>query len=640
LKCPNCGKEALLVNGKYVCVDCGIEISPQEQALQSQNKDIEAAINQTPITNQEVTPSTPQPQPNTPDVESQSSPKAQGENFEADVSKPVESYYKDALNENQAPQEASKSTNTGVYDFSESQGSNDVSDKTVKQDESEAEEAKQAKDFFAPESFNLKEEAQTVAPEEDNKFEAYSTPSGIGVGEPPISDLEGGIPVSQKPTPIEAETASQQATDETLIVQSESQVPPESTPINITETQNPPISNPEVNQNQKNFKNLDQMLNETVSPASAYGPSNVDSVRHSTTNNVNNNQTKEKEDLPPVEEVFGDSSDKTPTAQDFGVSPKPEPKKSNKKPYIYISIAFGALLLLGGALVGVLAFLNSTNSDNTNNARQLEPGEVTTVSAAVSMAMDESMSITANFNLSADLQNLTTKEDSSIDNESLGKINQKSGVWQVDTDNDVYLSSSAEQLDKKIYIESDDMTYVYSEDKSEWQEKEGFEITSIPAMFSPQNRGAVFYVNNIERVISLGSETVDGVTYNKYEINPTADIVKDLLGTVSSLFGNVEYDSFDASQLKINVWLGPDNRLYKVLVNGDVTISSQDVDGSISLSGVVEYNYENVVIESPKLSAGGESEEELQKTSESGKEEGETSSNILETKTEVIDARG
>lgn len=40
MKCPKCNEEALFVNGKYVCVDCGIEITPEEQANQFSSNDL------------------------------------------------------------------------------------------------------------------------------------------------------------------------------------------------------------------------------------------------------------------------------------------------------------------------------------------------------------------------------------------------------------------------------------------------------------------------------------------------------------------------------------------------------------------------------------------------------------------------
>lgn len=40
MKCPKCNEEALFVNGKYVCVDCGIEITPEEQANQYSSDNI------------------------------------------------------------------------------------------------------------------------------------------------------------------------------------------------------------------------------------------------------------------------------------------------------------------------------------------------------------------------------------------------------------------------------------------------------------------------------------------------------------------------------------------------------------------------------------------------------------------------
>jgi hypothetical protein len=36
LRCPNCGREAINVNGKYVCLDCGVELSPNQTQSSSQ----------------------------------------------------------------------------------------------------------------------------------------------------------------------------------------------------------------------------------------------------------------------------------------------------------------------------------------------------------------------------------------------------------------------------------------------------------------------------------------------------------------------------------------------------------------------------------------------------------------------------
>ncbi len=123
MKCPNCNNEALYVNGKYVCVDCGIEITPEQQAAQMESDSFDSVLGDglasvKKDTDAPDTGADPQqtttPKTDSPEEKPTEPPSAQTSD------KPVEEYYKSQLaSDEPAPAEStSPAGGSGVYDFS------------------------------------------------------------------------------------------------------------------------------------------------------------------------------------------------------------------------------------------------------------------------------------------------------------------------------------------------------------------------------------------------------------------------------------------------------------------------------------------------------------------------------------------
>ncbi|MDD3481080.1 MAG: hypothetical protein PHW75_02565 [Patescibacteria group bacterium] len=637
MKCPNCGKEALFVNGKYVCVDCGIEISPEEQAAQSQNDNLEASLsNEAPVSpsaSSEV-PASDASQAQEP-LGVQETPMATPE----EVAKPVEETYREELAK---PEESSDTADSGVYDFSQpTEGTENPSVQTeasaqpakeVPVDQPQINEVPKASDnYFNPNSFDMKgeqlqapEQVETQVPTEEaqpesqdnTNFDAYSTPAGIGANEPMVGELEGAtteapsadtpvLPVQEQPVtaPLEEAPVPETVTPEsapTTMPEAAQVAEAESSPEVATETPTPEPA-----------KSLDEMLDSTASPASAYGPTpSVDGMRPQA--------ASENEEMPSVSEVFGGNPG-TPTPQDFGVPPKPEPKKSNKKLYIIIASVVVGLLVLAGAVFGVVTYLRSRTPETTAPTT-LESSEINELASRVATAMEGEQPMTTNFEYGLNYSDIV--EYNSI------------GYWQADSEGDTRLRATiGEKVTEKIYIAEEETTSdLRGED---WVDIAGYKITEVPAFFGIKNKAAIFYTTNIQNITSLGPETIDGASYEKYEIVPTEEIVAESLSVTGTAYGEDGQMQIGATGIKIAVWLDGDNKIHKVLVSGEVSTIAEGVEGIVTVNGVAEYDYSNVVIESPKLSAGGESGDTQVVVSGDAKEEGEASSNDLDTNANV-----
>jgi hypothetical protein len=293
MKCPNCGKEAIFVNGKYVCLDCGIEISPEQQAAQNMSDDqiIEPAISVTPFSEPaygspsptpvepttipepvispvsqpfvaeptipiptsipEPVMSAPEPvvsEPNLPaPVEPISTPEpvmapaSQPVSYEPTVApeteKPVQQYYEDALSEADT---SSNENQSGIYDFSVN---------TEKPVESVALEIAQPEPIAAvsPEppisSLSPSEpveggaEAPIATEVETNQPESYFAPNSFDMKTSQPEELE--TTASSEPEVISAPMETLVSTTEPEVIAETPTETPTETPIEPEETLSP-----------------------------------------------------------------------------------------------------------------------------------------------------------------------------------------------------------------------------------------------------------------------------------------------------------------------------------------------------------------------------------------------------------------
>jgi hypothetical protein len=397
-------------------------------------------------------------------------------------------------------------------------------------------------------------------------------------------------------------------------------------------------------------KTLDEMLGSVEasnpdfdSPVSAYGSTENNVV----SNPVSSNITEEGK-MPSVESVFGNTSadqkpvdSKLPTAQDFGVAPKPTPRK-NKKWILPVVIGLVSILLLAG---GALALITITNNNSqVKDPVTLNQDEIYSLSAKVSNAMQGEQGMAAEFNLNADLAALTVA-DATLDKATLQAQlaipYQLSGSWHTDADGDINTDTVVgEVTDKRIYINNSSQTFVYSAATQTYAPEAGLVLGSIPAICEVEEKSALLYATNIESASLMGTEQIDGVEYSKYEIVPTEDIVKKTLGIMGGVFAGAQYQNINTGDLKVMVWLGNDDKLKKVTLKGAVDIQTDKVTGIISLDGEAVYQYLDVAIESPVSPPGATIDTGTPVSATNlNEEEGQTSS-ISNERNSLIEVRG
>mgnify|MGYP001101236575 CR=1 FL=1 len=673
MKCPNCGNEALFVNGKYVCVDCGIEITPEQQASQAMNSDFTLDPGQSVSSQSEVAdrdtgvvvsdPSLPEVPPTPPsdsevgsssitsiDDDSNNSQREFSPDREV-VEKPVEEFYKNELESAGQATEAIGSGD-GVYDFgspsegvsaepvtgvgrveagsfsaptSETPPLSDISsnetviDSAQIQDDSAEEENLNKNDgYFQPSAFDIKdtnqEPMENIGPSQT--FESPPITAGVGGQEPTIENLQETAALKNGTLP--------EKTDDNNFVES---VLPESAPgaLPMESTSN---------------SDLDTMLSSVASGQSvdAVNPPTVypqtEAINQDFNNNLNTKNIKEEPSIPSVESVFGGGDEDTPTPQDFGLpAPRPE-ARSNKKIIILSAVGLVGLLIIGALL---FVFLGGKKDPYPVT---LSPEQITTISANVSQAMDEKQDLTVSYNLEANLSDLSAKEGFEENTALLEYFKEEyrnSGLWLLDKEDNVYLSSQInEKINKQTYISQGSTTYFYDNQKLKWNKESGYKISTVPSFIDPQSKGGLIYASSIESAQLLGVESINGLNTRVFGIQPQKDFLKnlDFLGKV---FSDAGYISTDASGVNLKVWIGDDDKIYRVSLEGKVSVDGDQFSGEIYLNTLAEYSYQSVLIKNPLETAEGDPPGKISSDKIiEGKEEGEPSSVINEPIVEEI----
>jgi len=678
MKCPNCGKEAIFVNGKYVCLDCGIEITPEQQAAQNlaseqiqEVRTLEDPVSPSsqPIS-EDIAPAT-QVEPFVPNLETedQASLAAPVETLTA-AAKPVQQYYENALaeNENQSSTEA----HSGVYDFSENQGTPKAVEEPVADLENSVEPtlsematdpvpATEPEASLEPEpaitNISPSEPTLTITNEPDSspaatsvEPETYFSPNTFDIQEgqkvapgamPAVaSDVEPiGAPAELSPVSLETPVESQQQEVTELV---ENTVPEQAVQNNSI-----PIE-PEA-------KTLDDMLGdessgeaevpETVSPISAFGPTPIVGEPNLT------NVTAENP-MPSVESVFGTSSQepapeshdsKMPTAQDFGVAPKPEPKKKNKLVPIIIAAVAGLLLLGGGAF----AIIALTGEKEVTYPVVLSETEITNLSSAVSTAIQQPQGIATDYNFEANLSKLTVKDDmvdKAAAEKQVGSNYELSGSWYTDPDEDIMVDFDLANLnDKRTYISQEEKTYIYNSETQKYDAQNGLLVAGVPAFADVEEKTALLYATNIKGMSLLGKEQIGGSEYSKYQITPDSEIIKETLAVMGGIFEDADYTNMNTDALNLYVWVSSDNKIQKTSLSGEIEIDTASVSGTININGEATYQYLEVSIENPETvtEAKKNTETSVSEVVTENEEEVETSSIDNGAKdSSIVEAKG
>lgn len=682
MKCPNCGKEAIFVNGKYVCLDCGIEISPEQQAAQNMAAE---QIQEVRTPESSVTPSIqpisdeaiPSPQTESSDasvaVESQVSSTVPLE-VPVTTEKPVQQYYENALAENE--DQPTTGSHAGVYDFSENQST-------------PTPETASIADLGAPTEPSVSEMASVPVPTAEQIVTAEPEPTvtNASPSEPTltIANEPESLPIANETepetyfspnsfdikenqnNPVEAAPV---VVDDAATAEPAVEALPELSPT-LPETFAEPlpeeISGPNTDQIPEHLgegnpatpepvsSTLDDMLGnepigevetpETVSPISAFGPTPIASEPNLT------NVTSENP-MPSVESVFGTTGQesapapqdsKMPTAQDFGVAPKPEPKKKNKLVPIIIAAVAGVLLLGGGAF----AIITLTGEKEVSYPVILSDEGITNLSSAVSTAIQQPQGIAVDYNFEANLSKLTVK-DTAVDKvaaeKQVGSNYELSGSWYTDPDEDIMVDFDLTDLnDKRTYISQEEKTYIYNSETQKYDAQNGLLVAGVPAFAGVEEKTALLYTTNIKGASLLGKEQIDGSEYSKYQITPDGEIIEETLAVMGGIFKDADYTTINTDALTLYVWISSDNKIKKTSLSGEIEIDTASVSGTININGEATYQYLEVSIENPETvtEAKKNTETSVSEVVTENEEEVETSSIDNGTKeSQIVEAKG
>lgn len=629
MKCPNCGKEALFVNGKYVCVDCGIEITPEQQAIQNQasapvlepatpsvqtESVIPDATPEVPVESApaEVAPvvSSTEPEP-TADVLPSTEPTPE-------PATPVKDYFENAL---ASSDEAEKSTpvGAGVYDFT-----NEPESATT--------------EVPASEPIPVMPEPLGAAPSPE-----ITTPEAVAVPTPEVAPAQPENYFA--PATFDMAGQATQPNDQPMVEPVASEQTPETfnapeplvSPAPVTEEV------PNMTQPEPPTQSLDDMLGAAPvsapldsSPVSAYGPS-VDGVGSAavSADTINATPTESANPMPSVESVFGNSptppvaNNDLPTAQDFGVAP-PAPKQK-KKIWPIVAAVVGGLVLVGG-LATVLIL-------NANRSKTVEPvvmtdADIISLSNGVSSGMQAPQDMSVTYNLTADFFGLTVKDtgkEGDLYRDFFKTPLTTSGTWSSDTEGNVTLDALTNEVqNKRTYMSEESATYIYSTKDNKYTQKSGLQLTGIPSIYGAEEKAATFYTTNVKSGTYYGKETIDGADYLKYELVPSEELVSSMLESLNSIFSGVTYQSLVTDQAKITAWVSSEGKIKKVVLSGEISLETDKFSGKLTLSGEANYSYQDVTIIKPTESSGSAPTTDATPTEASQKttnnEEGQTSS--------------
>jgi len=630
LQCPNCNKEAINVNGKYVCLDCGIEINPTDQTKEnivapdpivnhatgdaSNNSPVVAQDDSSAASDTRQAPTSPSPIPESSVVESASqaddfvpvSPAAPvdmnpvKDEFMKELEIPASQSFTDV------PASDSAMGGATIPDFPIGTTGPVQSEPAINQTPTEdlvvpveeptpvvsseptAETVSQEvsvspapESYFQPGSVDITPNNQPASVE-NSSFDAMSTPSGIGVGEPMVEEL----PSTNPPAPMTTVTPDFPTMEQAAATNPE-----------------PVAENPI----QPSGASLDELL-DSATPA----PTAPDDLGASYTNTPS--QSAPMDTIQPsINQAFPDQNQVSPGQipsyeSVFGTednnNPKPQAMESgsNKANVKKIMIIVGAVILGLGLVSGIIFAVLSVTS---NRAPKDPVIDQVTLSKNVQDSMETDINAevvyeqTIDFsgaNLTATAQNDTTKTLATAPTTNKGN-------WQINQSGDISYDAVVNGTsDKKIYLEGEKATYTLNKSTNTWDKKTSPIAAVVPVLYGYESRGKLFYNNQSESITKVGAEEVDGVSCVKYQIVPKPVLVQTMLISSNSALTSAKIESVDASGLTIYAWLDDQNRIKKVSATGDVVVKADIFEGeaTVSIDSTATYTYKDeLIIKSP-----------------------------------------
>lgn len=652
MQCPNCGKEAINVNGKYVCLDCGVEINKDTDTSEAA-KDQSAVVNHGEnLQNQNNNPKTEPNQIPEPEV----SKETEVETVTNEDTKPIESL--PALSAN----EESKAASEPVKDFyletlgKMSGGVETVNSEAVaplpadSADSNDIQNASPVPDF--PPTEQSIEGAQSAPLENPaSQPEVPSTPNPIENSSDesiPASPIEPIQPATNTPNPAEGLVPEQPSNIQTNYnvpqdTAASSTVPEPSQEVD-TQAQ-PAAAEPAAS-------NLDDILNKYAGPAPAPAentlsqplaarsavsevpvannnyvppeqaqpsyvpPSSVDSVQPATQEGapiaVNPEpqaagQVPNANAIPPMESVFGPQQEASPQAPIIDQQELAAKSNARKKIIIIVAVVVGIILLIGLIFLGVSLFGKSRNG---SGEQPIETDEevMFDISQKVARTMDVPQKVVVNFNQSVDFSKVTVKkkDDSTQNTDALrllfsSPVTSK-GNWQGNEKGDFYYEGSNTNLaEKKIFIADEKATYNQAAGAGNWSKGDGLQIVNLSPFYPLPNKGSLFYLTRADKLEKGPGEDIGGKTYQKVTIVPQQKVIEELLSNANPALSQTNYESINLSNLQVTAWLDDAGKIVKVTSLGDIGVNADLYEGTVSVKAEAKYEYKDVNIVKPEV---------------------------------------
>jgi hypothetical protein len=650
MQCPNCGKEAINVNGRYVCLDCGIEITAGEAQAPVENTVanhvetvVEPAPTPTPVVEAEPKPAAPvynefiqelntnsapdpvsqeqagEPIPDFPVGVSQPAPSPANPE-PAPVTSPIEPAPADPFADLAATPpvdaavapEVTDQTATAVLEPAPAAPTpdlppvadapiapaSDVPEPVATESTPDPEPAAAPESYFQPSALDITPGGNAPAPSLELPTETPIEPTSLEpvapVGAPAADQFT--TPTSPAVDPFDAVAPASDSATQPAAFDAQTSTEPAK---EIFET---PTSS------------LDDLLNQysggtaPVNPAPAVAPTPDPIYPGPQT------ETPTVDPLsftPPVAqpEVQPQSTPTIPGANNIpdpasvfgpGASDPQIPQKKTLNKWWIIGGAAGAVLLLAGLVfLGISIFKPQQSSD----PNVIKEEETLKYSELVGKAMDPAQNMVTTFEQSLDFSGAEVK--GSDQNAELLKLLfaqpvTAQGNWQSDAAGNISLESNfANVVNKRIYLDGEKGTYIFSSEAGTWNKSDGYQFGMIPPFYSPENKGGLFYVSKNDEITYLNDEELDGGTYKKIKLFPKKEIFQAYIANANPLLANIKYEEVNTDNIEVFAWIEESGKIHKVSVAGDLGLKSDLFDGTVKVSSGAGYDYKEVKITKP-----------------------------------------
>lgn len=625
MKCPNCGKEAINVNGTYVCLDCGVELNPKAADAPQTAAERESAItNHGPLGGSVNAPDQNDAAPDMPPaVPTPTSAPAEP----APVETPVKDEYLSQLKEE-------KENTGGSYDF--------TSTDNAALNKSAADETPTPVPAPTPYSANEPPASAPEAPVEAagntsnpanyfNPGEVDITPKD-GVSTPPETPP---VPEPSPDAPSEPQSEPAPATELFANQTPQFAEPPKEEPSPEPAPTPAFTPSPEENtasepQNAPTDADLDALLEKysnapaTVTPTSAPpAPEPASSFPPSPAPSFDTVSSTPSVPQPPITEPPAPPTEEAapqPAMPGAGNIPSPEsvfgpenagqpetlkvdtpPKKGKKKiVFLVVGVLLAILLLAGGVYLAMSLF----SPVKTESPEQTIQDTTFNISEEVSKVMDVPLNVKGTFNQTLDFSNAIASENVS-NTASLNTLFSSplvfSGFWETDEEGNINLDAKfGSTTVKKTYLEAEKSSYVYQTKTKAWNVVKGDQINEVPAFYTPKVKAALFYNTKVNSITEMGEESLNGVNYRKVQIVPKNDVIESVLSGSSTALKDIKFDTVNTDNLTVYAWLTEESKIYKIAVLGDVGVESDLFSGTVAIDSSVVYEYDTAKIQKPK----------------------------------------